>query len=426
VDVAEEARVFSNAHGCTFFVNACSAHSDFTERKEFSLGFLSLALGCDEYKSMIECDDCWTANMPTLCNQANINLSGLHLSYLPACIGNFPIRALDLSNNALSDLPAELGELKKLFSLNLTHNQLRSIPACVMRLKGLESLLLCGNLIQSVGASISDLVNLKFLDLRYNPLDFTRVSLTLRTLKLEVLAVHGISQNPRSPITNLRDLAHWHLQIDALDRADYSHLEYGEYAVAVKLFHLHVLHESGPPARMVPLYGIPFIASLLMNIYGYQSNCFPLPDWLHDALIRCESTLAQNAIKISSAQTDQPASKRSRHVAEDGSPDLKIARVRDDAIFSSQMLVARSSQLAEEAQVASTFAIFRDPVDARKSTNTEHVGKVEDDNTLTTRQDPCMSGGSTCIDTLHARKMKNARKTMAKIQARANRMCAKS
>lgn len=77
-----------------------------------------------------------------------LDLSGLALKDLPPVIFTMPIKELDISNNLLESLPANIGQLAQLVSLNASNNQLKAVPI-----------------------ELGDLSELKQLNLSYNKLN---------------------------------------------------------------------------------------------------------------------------------------------------------------------------------------------------------------------------------------------------------------
>jgi hypothetical protein len=214
----------------------------------------------------------------------------MRLTTLPSCVHNFQIRALDLSHNALSDLPKEFGMLNHLFTLALGHNNFQAIPPCVMRLKELHTLNLENNLIQSVPKSISGLTGLYALNLRNNPLDFTRVSLALSELNLGKLLVEN-GKRWINPVSNsVRQIADQCLHgngngngfvMDAKSTALPG-------CVGVTLFHLHVIHGTPPPDMRGSIAGSKLLAAAIVEIYGPTRTSYDIPPWLGAALELCE------------------------------------------------------------------------------------------------------------------------------------------
>lgn len=65
-------------------------------------------------------------------SRSTLDLSGLRLKTLPACIENLSmLETLKLNKNRLSDLPENIGQLKWLKRLELRHNRLTSLPGSV-------------------------------------------------------------------------------------------------------------------------------------------------------------------------------------------------------------------------------------------------------------------------------------------------------
>ena len=64
---------------------------------------------------------------------------------------------MDLSDNQLTSVPTEIGQLTSLTDLYLYGNQLTSVPAEIAQLSLLEQLWLSGNRLKSVPAAIREL-----------------------------------------------------------------------------------------------------------------------------------------------------------------------------------------------------------------------------------------------------------------------------
>lgn len=75
---------------------------------------------------------------------------------------NLPV-FFQLHDNAITDLPEELGQLEKLAKVNLSHNKLTKLPESFFRLKDLTILNISHNQFEELNADISDLVMLETL-----------------------------------------------------------------------------------------------------------------------------------------------------------------------------------------------------------------------------------------------------------------------
>jgi internalin A len=115
--------------------------------------------------------DSLPAEIGQLINLRSLNLRNNQVSSLPAEIGQLvSLRSLDFSINQLSSLPAEIGQLVSLQSLDFSINQLSSLPAEIGQLVSLQSLYLSDNQLSSLPAEIGQLVSLQSLDLNDNQL----------------------------------------------------------------------------------------------------------------------------------------------------------------------------------------------------------------------------------------------------------------
>ncbi|XP_058053974.1 leucine-rich repeat-containing protein 40 [Anopheles bellator] len=122
------------------------------------------------------------------------------LRTVPSFFSQFDkIAYLNLSNNALEELPAVIGLLVTLRELNVISNQLRCLSSCVYELKGLEILLASGNRIEEIDASETGLGALKrlaTLDLANN--NIKHVPPILGTLK-NITTLELIGNSFRQP-----------------------------------------------------------------------------------------------------------------------------------------------------------------------------------------------------------------------------------
>jgi internalin A len=84
------------------------------------------------------------------------------------------LKELDLSglgvpnDQKLTQIPAEVFELKQLQLLKLGHNRLTAVPEAITRLQNLTQLFLRGNQLTVVPNTIAQLQNLTWLDLSDN------------------------------------------------------------------------------------------------------------------------------------------------------------------------------------------------------------------------------------------------------------------
>jgi small GTP-binding protein len=102
-----------------------------------------------------------------------LKLSDNKLTTLPSEIVELKnLTTFYLSGNQLTTLPAEIGTLKNLTELYLSNNQLTSLPAEIvkLKLKNLTKLYLSVNLLTSLPAEIGKLKNLTVLNISWNQL----------------------------------------------------------------------------------------------------------------------------------------------------------------------------------------------------------------------------------------------------------------
>ena len=101
------------------------------------------------------------------------------------------LQYLNLSNNRLDKLPAEIGELHKLREICLSFNKFAEIPNELQACEQLETLLLSGNQIKEIGLSgLNKLKRLSILDLSNNDIHHIPPELGLLT-QLKTLQLEG-------------------------------------------------------------------------------------------------------------------------------------------------------------------------------------------------------------------------------------------
>ncbi|XP_037363645.1 leucine-rich repeat and death domain-containing protein 1 isoform X3 [Talpa occidentalis] len=80
------------------------------------------------------------------------------------------LKRLDISNNALREIPQNIGELRSLVSLNAYNNQISCLPPSFLSLSDLQQLNLSGNNIKVLPSGINNLFSLKEINFDDNPL----------------------------------------------------------------------------------------------------------------------------------------------------------------------------------------------------------------------------------------------------------------
>lgn len=80
------------------------------------------------------------------------------------------LKGLDISNNAIREMPTNIGELRSLVSLNADNNQIRSLPPSFLSLNALQQLNLSGNNLSVLPSGIYNLFSLKEINFDDNPL----------------------------------------------------------------------------------------------------------------------------------------------------------------------------------------------------------------------------------------------------------------
>jgi internalin A len=126
-----------------------------------------------------------------------LNLSEQRLTSIPKEIGQLNnLHTLNLTGNQLRDLPAEIGQLNNLHTLNLTGNQLRDLPAEIGQLNNLSMLVLNSNHLIKLPVEVGQLSNLKTLSISNNQI----TNLPIEILQLVNLGTLFLGNNH---ITNI-------------------------------------------------------------------------------------------------------------------------------------------------------------------------------------------------------------------------------
>ncbi|XP_034783920.2 E3 ubiquitin-protein ligase LRSAM1-like isoform X2 [Acipenser ruthenus] len=126
-----------------------------------------------------------------------LDISGCELSEIPASVFStckvLQKKVLDLHENKLTSLPADLGQLRSLQVLNVERNQLQCLPESIGELSQLQTLSVRGNCLSELPTSLGRMRSLRTLDLSENkvrelPTELASVR-TLETLTLDAAAM---------------------------------------------------------------------------------------------------------------------------------------------------------------------------------------------------------------------------------------------
>ncbi|NXI47767.1 LRSM1 ligase, partial [Galbula dea] len=107
------------------------------------------------------------------------------------------VKVLDLHDNQLASLPADIGQLTSLQVLNLERNLLTCLPQSIGDLAQLQMLNVKGNRLKELPAAVSGLRSLRALDIRENRLqELPRVLAHIRTLETLTLDASSMTYPP--------------------------------------------------------------------------------------------------------------------------------------------------------------------------------------------------------------------------------------
>ncbi|XP_040288336.1 leucine-rich repeat-containing protein 69 [Bufo bufo] len=121
-----------------------------------------------------------------------LHMFGNRITEIPACVfdGLPNLKSLNLNNNFIENLPAEIEKLQSLEKLSINHNSLQNIPKELCVLQNLCELHLGNNQLQTLPEQIGFLSNLKELHIYRNNLVGLPEGLC-RLRKLKILDVAG-------------------------------------------------------------------------------------------------------------------------------------------------------------------------------------------------------------------------------------------
>ncbi|CAH0750193.1 unnamed protein product [Diatraea saccharalis] len=125
---------------------------------------------------------------------------------------------LKLHDNALPSLPPEIGELKTLSNLSLDRNKLTELPKKIYQLTELRWLSLSHNQLKHIAPDFGDLVMLTFLDLSHNKLVELPPGMGYLVRLIELNLSHNQLQELPPDIVNLRDLKKFNISNNSLKK----------------------------------------------------------------------------------------------------------------------------------------------------------------------------------------------------------------
>lgn len=121
-----------------------------------------------------------------------LSVSGNQIQQLPPTVGQLKsLRTLNLAGNQISEFPCGLGTLRHLDLLDLSRNQIHNVPAEVSELQAIE-INLNQNQISVLSAEISQCPRLKVLRLEENCLELSSIPLSILTQsQVSLFSVEG-------------------------------------------------------------------------------------------------------------------------------------------------------------------------------------------------------------------------------------------
>ncbi|XP_020817812.1 leucine-rich repeat-containing protein 40 isoform X3 [Drosophila serrata] len=149
-------------------------------------------------------EDAWWNQVPL----TNLDLSSNTLTHLSPKIANLQhsLTVLTLHDNALVELPSEIGKLEKLMRLNVSHNKLKQLPRETYSLPELRHLNISYNEFNELDPDISDLHMLEFLDAGHNNIQSLPGGIGFLVRLTALLLPHNHIKELPPDLVNMRSL----------------------------------------------------------------------------------------------------------------------------------------------------------------------------------------------------------------------------
>ena len=147
------------------------------------------------------------ADIQKLTNLRILNLAGNNLKKLPIAIGKLlNLASLNLHSNNLSSLPSSIGKLEKLELLDISRNHFSEFPVEVLQLSNLQSLNLSDNKLTRLPDNIKGLASLQKLILDHNNIDKLSPEIGKLTKLTDLYLGDNVIDGLPPEIGNLRNL----------------------------------------------------------------------------------------------------------------------------------------------------------------------------------------------------------------------------
>ncbi|KAM8833621.1 leucine-rich repeat-containing protein 57 [Synchiropus picturatus] len=183
-----------------------------------------------------------TANLRT------VDLSENKIEVLPANVGNFlQLKSLTLNSNRLSVLPTDISKLKKLEVLSLSGNRIQQLPSTMGQLKALRTLCLSGNQITEFPSGLGSLRHLDLLDLSRNQIqsvpaevsELQAIEINLNQNQISVLSAE-VSRCPRLKVLRVEENC---LELSSIPTSILSQSQVSLFSVEGNLFEVKKMRD---------------------------------------------------------------------------------------------------------------------------------------------------------------------------------------
>lgn len=133
-------------------------------------------IGCCENLEKLELASNWElselpAELSNLKNLCHVDLSINQFTTIPETIVNLPaLEWLDMGGNRIQSLPEDIHRMENLHTLWLQRNELEYLPDNISRMQSLGTLVLSSNKLRHIPPLMEGMSNLRFVNFRDNPL----------------------------------------------------------------------------------------------------------------------------------------------------------------------------------------------------------------------------------------------------------------